>query len=485
MQLITTTQARALDSLALKELNIEEDTLMNNATNAFTELFAKRYSPENKIAIFCGRGKNGGDGFYIAKKLRNLGYPVTTVPCFEPDSKLNPLTLEAFSSLMSDGASISDISDIKECNVVIDAILGTGSQGDIGGNYLFAIEKINSLKAKKISVDCPSGLNCDNGKIANICVKADETYTMALSKVGMNIHPGVEYCGEVFVLDIGIPKSLYSRLNIKTFLCDNRFAKSLYPKRPQNSHKGIFGKVGVFGGSEGMCGSVVMASEAVLRAGAGMVFTCVNENIFDTVSQKLTEAIIKKEKDYKEVYENTDVCLVGPGYISKTGITHIMKLAQQNEKPLVVDAEGLNYINKKDRRCPLVLTPHPKEFSKMIGLGVEEINNNRIYLSQKYAKENNCVLVLKGAKTVIASPKGEVRINKSGSSSLATAGSGDVLSGLIAGLIAQGLSPFDGATLGVYLHGLAGELGAREMSEYSLKASDILNYIGKAFLYYE
>lgn len=485
MQLATTTQARALDSLMLREMNIEEDILMDNATDAFTELFTKRFSKENRVVIFCGRGKNGGDGFYIARKLRKLEYQVVTVPCFEPESKLNPLTQDAFQKLMSDGALILGINDIKECDVCIDAVLGTGSQGDIGGNYLFAIDKMNLLKAKIVSVDCPSGLNCDNGKISNVCVKADETYTMAISKVGMNIYPGIDYCGKTFVLDIGIPKKMYSRLNISTFLCDNRFARSLYPKRTENSHKGTYGKVGVFGGSEGMCGSVVMASEGVLRSGAGMVFTCVNENIFNVVSLKLTEAIVKKEKDFKEVYDNTDVCLVGPGYISKSGIVHIMKLAQRGTKPLVVDAEGLNYINQKERQCPLVLTPHPKEFSRMIGLGVEEINSNRIYLSQKYAKENNCVLVLKGARTVIASPNGEVRINKSGSNALATAGSGDVLSGIIAGLIAQGLSPFDAATLGVYIHGLAGELGAREISEYSLKASDILNYIGKAFLYYE
>ena len=485
MQLATSTQTNALDNLALKECNIDDKTLMNNATDAFVELFVKKFQKDKKVVIFAGRGKNGGDGFYIARKLRKLDYMVSTVPCFEPDSKLNPLTKEAFQSLMSEGALIEAVSDIKECDVCIDAILGTGFQGDIGGMYLFAIEKINSLKATTISVDCPSGLNCDNGKTANVCVKADETFTMAISKVGMNIYPGLEYCGKVFILDIGIPKNCYSLLNINLHLCDNRFARQLFPKRPSVSHKGTFGKVSVFGGSEGMCGSVVMASEAVLRAGAGMAYACVNDNIFDIVSQKLTEVIVKREKDFREIYDSCDVCLVGPGYISKTGIVHIMKLAQRGTKPLVVDAEGLNYINNKDRKCPLVLTPHPKEFSKMIGLGVEEINSNRIYLSQKYAKENNAVLVLKGARTIIASPDGEVRINKSGSNALATAGSGDVLSGLIAGLIAQSLSPFDAATLGVYIHGLAGELGAKELSQYSLKASDILNYIGKAFLYHE
>ena len=286
MQLATTTQVNTLDKLTLDECNIDEATLMDNATNSFVELFIKRFPKDKKVVIFAGRGKNGGDGFYIAKKLRKLNYVVSTVPCFEPESKLNPLTEDIFQSLISEGALIEDVSDIKECDVCIDAILGTGFQGDIGGTYLFAIEKINSLKCTTVSVDCPSGLNCDNGKIANVCVKADETYTLAIAKVGMNIYPGIEYCGKVFILDIGVPKKCYSLLNISLHLCDNSFAHQLFPKRPPVSHKGTFGRVCVFGGSEGMCGSVVMASEAVLRAGAGMAYACVNDSIFDIVSQK-------------------------------------------------------------------------------------------------------------------------------------------------------------------------------------------------------
>ncbi len=485
MQLASSMQSSALDNIALKECGIDNKTLMDNATTGFCREFMKKFDTSKKVCIFCGRGKNGGDGFYIAKKIREAGYAVTVVPCFLSEDKLNPLTKEILAEVLSCGISIVDIDEVKGCDICIDAILGTGVTGEIAGTYFKAIEKINSENWYVISVDCPSGLNCDNGKINTACVKADETYTMAINKVGMNIYPGLEYCGKITVVDIGIPLKCYSMLGLNIHLIDNEMAKTLFPKRYENSHKGTYGRVAVFGGSEGMSGSVVMASEAVLRSGAAISYACVNDDIFNIVSQKVTEIIVKHDRDYKEIYDGVTSLVVGPGYMSNSKISHIMKLAQRGSKPIVVDAEGLNYINNKDRKCPIIATPHPKEFSKMIGLGVEEINQNRIYLSQKYAKENNVVLVLKGARTVIASPTGEVRINKSGTNGMATAGSGDVLSGLIAGFLAQGLSPFDSASLGAYIHGLAGELAAKYLSVYSLKATDILNFIGKAFLYDE
>ncbi len=485
MQLASSMQSSALDNIALKECGLDARTLMDNATSGFCEEFIKHFDKTKKVCVFSGRGKNGGDGFYIAKKLREAGYAITVIPCFLPEDNVNPLTKEAAADAVSFGISIVDIDEVKCADICIDAILGTGVVGEIAGTYYKAIEKINSEDWYVISVDCPSGLNCDNGKISSVCVKAQETYTMAINKVGMNIYPGKEYSGKITVIDIGIPAKCYSLLNLNMHLVDNKMAKTMYPKRYENSHKGTYGKVAVFGGSEGMSGSVVMASEAVLRSGAGLSYACVNEDIFDIVSQKVTEIIVKHDRDYKEIYEEVSSLVIGPGYMSNSKISHIMKLAQRGSKPIVVDAEGLNYINNKDRKCPIVATPHPKEFSKMIGLGVEEINQNRIYLSSKYAKENNVILVLKGARTVIASPSGEVRIIKSGTNGMATAGSGDVLSGLIGGFLAQGLNPFDAATLGAYIHGLAGELAAKYLSDYSLKATDILNFIGKAFLYDE
>ena len=299
----------------------------------------------------------------------------------------------------------------------------------------------------------------------------------------MWIYPGKEYAGEVELLPIGLSDGVYAGVDTKMQLIDSEMFRRLLPKRHPNSHKGTFGRVAVFGGSKGMAGSVVMASGAALKTGAGYSYAVVPDEIFSLAEQKLTEVIVKSDKEYKKMYELADALVVGPGYLSNPGISHIMKLAQQGSKPVVVDAEGLNYISHNKRVCPMIITPHPGEFAKLVGLSTEEVNRNRIYLSGKYAKENNVIVVLKGAATVIAAPNGDIRINTTGNSGMATAGSGDVLSGIIGGMLAMGASPFDSAVLGVYLHGLAGDLAVEETSEYGLTATKISDYIGKAFLH--
>ncbi|MBQ7791990.1 MAG: NAD(P)H-hydrate dehydratase, partial [Clostridia bacterium] len=322
-----------------------------------------------------------------------------------------------------------------------------------------------------------------NGKPSGACVKAEKTYTLAAHKVGLWIYPGMEYRGEIELLPIGLSEAAYAGVDSHLQLIDSELFRRTVPMRHPNSHKGTFGRVAVFGGSKGMAGSVVMASTAALRTGAGYSYAVVPDEIFSLAEQKLTEVIVRSDKEYKKIYETADALVVGPGYLSNPGISHIMKLAQQGSKPVVVDAEGLNYISSAKRVCPMVITPHPGEFAKLLGLSTEEVNRNRIYLSGKYAKEHNVIVVLKGAATVIAAPNGDIRVNTTGNSGMATAGSGDVLSGIIGGFLAMGATPFDSAVCGVYLHGLAGDLAAKETSEYALTATKISDYIGKAFLY--
>lgn len=472
-------QAGKLDELAENLFDISGSSLMNNAAEAMAENIMSRISKDKTFGIFCGRGKNGGDGFLLACKLNDAGYKVKAIVCFDNNDRLNPLTENAMENAAKKSIPLLSLNDFQGADIYVDAIMGTGFHGEISGNYKFAVDMVNRGEYI-ISVDVPSGLNCDNGKISNVCVKANETLTLAVNKIGLVIYPGADYAGKVTVLNIGIPKECYSHIESGIYFVDGDFAKNLYPKRYENSHKGTYGKAVVFGGSSGMTGSVLLASTAVLRAGAGLSYAAVSDDIFKSVECRATEVIVKHDKDYKKIFDETDAVVIGCGYLSNPKIFHIMKLAQQKTAPVVVDAEGLNYINLKERTCPMVVTPHPGEFSKMIGLGIKEINENRIYLSQKYAKENNVVVVLKGARTVVASPGGEVRITGSGTNAMATAGSGDVLAGLIGGFLAQGLSAFDAAALGAYIHGLAGELAARDMSVYSVMAGDILNYIGKA-----
>lgn len=481
MILVNSAQANKLDLLGESIDGFSGETLMKNAAAALCRAVMRDVDKKQRIAVFCGRGKNGGDGFLLAANLVSEDYRVTAVVCFDEDAQIHPLTEKAIYIAKQKQVSMISVENFQGADICIDSLLGTGVKGELSGKYLQAVNLMNAHTT--FSVDIPSGLNCDNAKPVGACVRAKKTYTLAAQKVGLTMYPGKEYAGEVELLGIGLSEACYAALDTKIQLIDSEMFRRLLPKRHPNSHKGTFGRVCVFGGSKGMVGSVVMASTAALNTGAGYSYAVVPDEIFSLAEQKLTEVIVRSDKEYKRMYECADALVVGPGYLSNSGISHIMKLAQQGTKPIVVDAEGLNYISQTKRECPMILTPHPGEFSKMIGLSVEEVNQNRIYLSGKYAKEHNVILVLKGAATVIAAPSGEIRINSTGNSALATAGSGDVLSGMIGAFLAMGASPMDSAVLGVYLHGLAGNLASLDYSEYGVTATKISDYIGKAFLH--
>ena len=266
------------------------------------------------------------------------------------------------------------------------------------------------------------------------------------------------------------------------------------PKRIADSHKGTCGKTAVFGGSMGMAGAVCLASTAALRIGAGVSYAVVPRDILEICQIKLTEVMVRSDSEAEKIFGMADSVVIGPGYLSKKGITHIMDIAQQSSKPMVIDAEGLKYISTTGAsnsangtpntigtpNC--VITPHEGEFAGMLSVSREYVHENREKLAAEYAVKNNCVVLLKGKNTVIASETGEIFINKTGGNGLSTAGSGDVLSGIIGGLMAQGLSPLKAALTGAHIHGLAGDLAEKDMSPYSLMATDILNYIGKAIL---
>ena len=481
MILLNSAQANKLDALGETIDGLDGEQLMQNAARALCQAVMRDVDKKKRIAIFCGRGKNGGDGFLLAANLMAEEYRVQVVVCFSEEDRIHPLTMKAIAYARHKQVSMISPDEFKGADVCIDSLLGTGVQGEVEGTYLKAVEMMKDQYV--LSVDVPSGLNCDNGKPCGVCVKANKTYTLAAHKVGLWVYPGKEYAGEVELLPIGLSDGVYAGIDTKMQLIDSEMLQHLLPKRHPNSHKGTFGRVAVFGGSKGMAGSVIMASGAALKTGAGYSYAVVPDEIFSLAEQKLTEVIVKSDKEYKKMYDVADALVVGPGYLSNPGISHIMKLAQQGSKPVVVDAEGLNYISHHKRVCPMIITPHPGEFAKLVGLSTEEVNRNRIYLSGKYAKENNVIVVLKGAATVIAAPNGDIRINTTGNSGMATAGSGDVLSGIIGGMLAMGAAPFDSAVLGVYLHGLAGDLAAKETSEYGLTATKISDYIGKAFLH--
>lgn len=487
MYLASSAHIKQLDQLSTEKFGIPEEQLMENAAEAITSKLKEYYGVDKEYAIFCGRGNNGGDGLLVARNLKLAGAKVK-VYMTDDENRLSKTAFIAWEKAAKAIVPMAGLNEeVSKKAIVIDAVLGISVKNAPEGSVKQAIDKINSLENEVVSIDIPSGLSADSGRGAGVIVKADRTLTLALSKIGINIYPGMEYCGKTELLDIKIPKDAVSLLKFKNHLTDQEMIKAILPKRKPDGHKGSFGKVGVIGGSNGMAGSVCMTAQAVLRSGAGMCYVFVPSEIKNIVSVKLTEAIVLDEGEIENYRDKLDAIAIGMGYSQNSKGKHIIKTVMQKFTcPVVADGDGINLlaINEKlikEKNCPLVLTPHTVEFSRLTGIKPEDIENGRIYLAEKFAKENNLVTLLKGARTVIAGKNGDIRINPTGNSGMATAGSGDVLSGIIAAMLAQGASPFDGATLGAYIHGLSGDIAAEEKSEYSVVATDLIEYLPKAF----
>ena len=486
MYLASSAHIKQLDNIATENFGIPVSTLMENTGKSIFDKIKENFSEKN-FAVFCGKGNNGGDGLVVARLIKESGWNVKIYLTNSYDD-LSDASKIAFDKLNKNDIEILNVVDkVDEDAVIIDAILGVSVKGSPEGICKTAIDKINMLNNKVISIDIPSGLSADTGKASGSVVNADYTYTLALDKIGLNVYPGITFAGKKEVLDIGIPVEALKCLQFKNSVTDKEMAKSFLMKRKPDGHKGDFGKVGIIGGSLSMCGSVCMAADAALRSGAGMCYVFVPEEIYNIVSIKLTEAIVLKESEIANYLDKLDVIAIGMGYSQNGKIKHIMKMVLQKfEKPVVIDADGINFLANniellKKKKCPAVLTPHPGEFSRLTGLTIDEVNSNRIFLASKYANELNSVVLLKGASTVVSSTEGEIRINSTGNSGMATAGSGDVLSGIIASLLAQGMNLFDSASIGAYIHGLSGDIAKEKYTEYGMKATDLIDNIPYAF----
>ncbi len=487
MYLASSAHIKQLDKLCEEQFQLPEEQLMENAAEAISEKLKEYYGKDREYAFFCGRGNNGGDALLTARNLKLAGASVK-VYMTDSEDKLSKTAYTAWEkAAKAIVPMVSYKEEVSENAIVVDGLLGISLRNAPEGTIKEAIDKINSLSNEVVAIDIPSGLSADNGRAAGSVIYADRTLTLALDKIGTNLYPGKIYCGKTELIDIKIPKEAVAMLKFKYHLTDEETVKALLPGRKPDGHKGTFGKVGIVGGSAGMAGSVCLAAEAALRSGAGMCYVFVPSEIKDIVSVKLTEAIVLDENELDKYFDKLDSLAIGMGYSQNSKGKHIIKAVMKKfTSPMVVDGGGINVLSEnmsllKEKKCPMVLTPHTVEFSRLTGLAPEEVELNRIYLCEKLAVENNLTAVLKGAGTVISSKQGEIRINPTGNSGMATAGSGDVLSGIIAALLAQGAESFDAASLGVYLHGLAGDIAKDEKTEYSMKAEDIIDNFFKAF----
>jgi NAD(P)H-hydrate epimerase len=512
MKVVTAAEIREIDRITIEELGIPSLTLMELAGVTAARHICKRYSPQ-KTVILCGGGNNGGDGLVIARELsNNYGFDVKVIMMSEPqspDCKSQYIIARNFGIdiVIKTAIDHSDISDA----LIIDAIVGTGLNKPIENHLLSAINLINLCK-DVVSIDIPSGISSDTGQVFGLGVKAGMTVTFGLPKIGQLMFPGRERCGELVVENIGLPKRLLESSEIKCELLDRDYIRTKIPKRQDNSNKSNYGHVLIIGGASGKTGAGIMTSRASLRSGSGLVSLGVPISLINVYQGNAVEQMVLTLRDngmggfskdcLSQIYEFIDksgsVIVIGPGMgVDSDTIEIVTSLIRNSSVPLIIDADGINCISTirheerlellKGAKAPIILTPHTGEMARLLSKDKDDfrklctnIEAERLDIARAFSKESGVVLVLKGASTVISSPDCTTYINITGNSGMASGGSGDVLAGMIASFLGQGVSPVEASQIGVYLHGLSGDISADIKSKYCMTASDIIENISLA-----
>ncbi|GIW48070.1 MAG: bifunctional NAD(P)H-hydrate repair enzyme Nnr [Deltaproteobacteria bacterium] len=494
MKLATRKIIREIDRISIEEYGILGIILMENAGRAVAKVILNEFPSARKVAVFAGSGNNGGDGFVVARHLISKGLEVTTYLVSDP-SKYRGDALTNFEILKKIGGKIVEVKNgfsvYEGADVIVDAIFGTGLDREVEGIHKQAIEFINSQPVPRVSIDIPSGLNTDTGFPLGTAVRADITVTFVLPKLGFAIYPGIDFTGKLYVADITTPKFLESDIPFELITYDT-VGKILKPRHP-NTHKGTYGHLFILAGSPGKTGAATLTATGALRVGTGLVTVGVPESLNPIMEEKITEAMtepIPETKDHTFGRESIGVALnimsarktalaIGPG-ISTTDDTaeFLYEILRNSSLPIVIDADGITLVARnpdilKETKVPVILTPHPGEMSRLTSKTVEEIQKDRIGIAMNFASMYNAYIVLKGARTVIATPSGKVFINPTGNPGMASGGMGDILTGVIGGFLAQRYNPEDACTLGVFLHGLAGDMVAEKKGEAGIIATDV------------
>ncbi|RQD76273.1 MAG: NAD(P)H-hydrate dehydratase [Candidatus Syntrophonatronum acetioxidans] len=503
MKVVTGEKMREMDNRAMEEYGIPGIVLMENAGLRVVEEIIKRYSLQNlRVIIACGRGNNGGDGFVIARHLINKGirtevYALAREEDYRGDALANYLILKNMGIKIKYMLEEKDLDileiDLSHATLLVDALLGTGLSSEVKGLPGEVINRINLSSVPVISVDIPSGVQADTGQILGRGVKAQQTVTFALPKQGLFLYPGAALAGEVTVGDISMPREVMEDEEVKVNLVTMSFVQECLPLRPACSHKGTYGRIFLVGGSPGLTGAVALAGEAALKSGSGLVTVGIPRSLNPILEVKLTEVMtlplpedeenFLAEEGLDQVLEQLGQCDAGgfgPGVYPRRSAQSLLEGIIKNAPvPLVIDAGGLALLAKnmkilREASAPLVLTPHPGEMARLMNTSSQEVEKNRLSVARDFARAWQVVLVLKGAHTIVALPSEEIYINTTGNPGMASGGTGDVLTGIIAGLIGQGLSPEEAAVAGTYLHGLAGDMAVSDQGEAGLTALDLL-----------
>ncbi len=509
MKVVTAQEMRQIDQQTIEEIGISGAVLMEHAGTAVVRTIRQHFPECQRIAVIVGKGNNGGDGLVVARQLALAGQPIQIFLVSPPESfagdALTNLQIAqnldlSMASILSEEELEAAKSQIASSDLIVDSIFGTGLRGGVGGFIGEVIDFINKMGKPVVAIDLPSGLSADTGIAEGACIEGTHTVTIGLPKRGNLIHPGATFTGTLEVADIGFPPSVIDAQSIQINWTQSSDAAQLLPPRPTHSHKGTYGRVFVVAASTGMTGAAALTSAGALRVGAGLVTLGAPKSLNAILEMKLTEvmtlplpetaegslALDAKSHIIEAVERTKSVLAVGPGLSQHPEtVALVHSLIRESDVPTVIDADGINALSKStDILSSLspqtVLTPHPGEMARLIGGTVEALERDRIGIAQQFAGTHNVTLVLKGAPTVIARGNGDVWINSTGNAGMATGGMGDILTGLIAGLIAQKVSPFDAAVLGVYLHGLAGDIVAESVGMHGLMAGDVLNNVPKA-----
>ena len=510
MKVLDSKQTRELEQKAV-DGGITYLELMENAGAAAADLLLQKGEVFGKsVAILCGRGNNGGDGYVVARRLAQRGARVSVVLVQGPPA--TDISREMFDRLRGTSVCTVDFSQqpdlarlwILSADFLFDGIYGIGFHGTAPTSMDAVFDAVEMSGAFVIALDLPSGVLCDTGEIEGRCVRADETVTFTTIKPAHLVEPARSRCGKVTVAPVGIGEELIAQMPCKLWMTDDDTVRPLFSPRKANTNKGSYGTLLAVCGSAGMAGAAVLSAGAALRCGVGLVDLALPEEIYPTAAARLAEPVFtllktdgagaltgESRENLEAALQKASACLVGCGLgTGESARALVETLIGKVRAPLILDADGINIVAGnidilKTAKAPVILTPHPGEMARLLKTSVPEVQAHRLRYAREFAEKHGAVLVLKGSGTVVASPDGRAYLNPTGNPGMAKGGSGDVLAGMIASFAAQGADPFLAAACGVYLHGAAGDACARRLSQRAMLPSDLIDELPELFLQFE
>jgi NAD(P)H-hydrate epimerase len=503
MIVVTAEQMREMDRLTIQKHSVSSLKLMEQAGEGVTQAILENFARAAKkgVLVVAGKGNNGGDGLVAARLLRKKRIPCEVALLARKD-ELSPDAAHNLGAYVKLRGKVTEVGEtslgllgeaMRGKGLLVDAILGTGTRNAVRGVYAEAITLMNASGLPIVAVDIPSGLDTDRGMPLGVAIQAEKTVALAYPKLGEVIYPGLIYVGDLAVADIGIDSRAVEEVSPNIELLEREAVRRLVPTRAPDSHKGTYGHVLVMAGSRGKTGAAILACRAAMRAGAGLVTLAAARSLNDIFATSMVEVMTEPLQDngaeemeppgdeaWRRLLDRKNSLLFGPGIGVYDATRSALRWLLRNlEMPWVIDADGLtNLVEELDRlrhaKTPPILTPHPGEMARLIHRDSAIVNQDRVGIARAFAAAHRCHVVLKGARTVIATADGKAFINPTGNPGMASGGMGDVLAGMLAALLGQGLNPEEAMKLGVYLHGFVGDRAAAEKGHIGLIASDII-----------